>query len=85
MRAKLLMAAMAVAVIPVAVSGQVSEIRSSTQRDESSRRVCQVQSRTGSRLGASTRCGTKQEMANVREEQRRTVECVQSNRVSFEQ
>ncbi len=84
MRIPLLIAAFAVVGVPIAAGGQgVNEIRNSNQRDNSDRRVCRVEQKSGTRIGRVSRCTTAQQDAQNKEDSRRTLERVQSMRVSY--
>jgi hypothetical protein len=84
MRFSLLIATIAVVGVPIAVSGQgVNEIRNSNHRDESARRTCRVEQKSGTRIGRVSRCTTRQEDANNKEDSRRTVERVQAMRFAY--
>jgi hypothetical protein len=65
-------AALAIVAVPVAINGAGAQQKTNPQR-----KVCNVQSKTGSRLGATTSCLTPAERTAMRAEARRTVERIQ--------
>ena len=52
----------------------------SKSRDDSTRKTCEIQNTTGSRLGAVRVCRTKAERAQAKAEEREVVERVQSRK-----
>jgi hypothetical protein len=74
-----LASALAVVVIPIAVVGaQTPPVRTS---DYEGRRVCRVDSKTGSRLGGVQRCRSKAEWDRSKQESRRVVDRMQNTKV----
>jgi hypothetical protein len=73
-----LAAAVAVVVIPIAVRG--AETPPSRTADYDARKVCRVDSKTGSRLGGVQRCRSKAEWDQARQESRRVVDRMQGNK-----
>jgi len=81
MSVKALLAAAAVISVPIAVNG--AEPSTGQQKVSPEKKVCRVQSDTGSRLGAVRVCRTASEEEQMRQERRRVIDRIQANKVSF--
>ena len=77
MIARIFLAATAIVAIPLAVAGHA---QAPTESKETSKRVCEVDQPTGSRLGGVRRCLTRAERAQQRAESQKTTERIQSQK-----
>lgn len=75
MKSRALAAALAVIAMPIAINGADAQQKSSVNTQ---RKVCNVQTKTGSRLGGTTSCLTPAERTAMRAEARRTVDRIQA-------
>jgi hypothetical protein len=71
-------AALAIVAAPVAINGAGAQEKSTASNPQ--RKICDVQIKTGSRLGGSTRCQTREERIATQAEARRTVDRIQAMR-----
>ncbi|MEA3014909.1 MAG: hypothetical protein QOD42_3454 [Sphingomonadales bacterium] len=74
MIARLLLAVLAVAAVPLAVHGAAGPSTAAPQ----AKRTCQVETETGSRLGGVRRCRSAAEREALKQETRRVVDRIQS-------
>jgi hypothetical protein len=78
MSVRTLIAAAAVIAIPIAVTG--AEPARKARGNDSTRKICEIRSTTGSRLGAVRVCRTKAEWDEVKAEERGVIERVQNRK-----
>ena len=76
-----LLAAAVVVSVPIAVNGQS---QTQPKNDPQTKRVCTVRTEIGSRLNRTRLCQTAAEREAYKQDQRRTMERIQANRVSFD-
>lgn len=77
-----LLAAVAVVSVPIAVHG--AEPQDAQQKVKAqNKRTCTVRTEPGSRIRAVRTCRTPAEVEALRQEQRRTIDRMQANKVSF--
>jgi hypothetical protein len=77
-----LLAAAVVVSVPIAVNG--AEPQTQPTPDTKERRVCTVRTEIGSRLNRTRLCQTAAEREAYKQDQRRVMERIQANRVSFD-
>lgn len=77
MKYRAIVAALAMIAAPVAFNGAGAQQKTNA---EPQRKICDVQIKTGSRLGGSTRCQTREERSATQAEARRTVDRIQAMR-----
>ena len=84
MSVRALLATLAVVSVPIAVYG--AEPQTGQQKlDPQTKRTCTVRPEIGSRIKTIRSCRTAAETEEARQEQRRVVDRVQTNKVSFGQ
>jgi hypothetical protein len=81
MIARILLSAFAVVAVPIAVHGAEGPRR--TAPNPQSKRTCEVELPTGSRLGGVRRCRTAAEREAAKQEARQVVDRVQAWKPSF--
>lgn len=81
MSIRVLLATLAVVAVPIAVHG--AEPQTQQQKVSPEKKVCRVESESGSRLGAVRVCRTASEAEQMRQERRRVIDRIQNNKVSF--
>lgn len=82
MSVRALIAALAVVSVPIAVQG--AEPRTQAQKpNPEAKRTCRVRSEIGSRVNNVRTCQTRAEREASRQEQRKVIDRVQANKVSF--
>jgi hypothetical protein len=74
MKYRAIVAALAVVLVPIAVTGAEAQRKA----DGVEKKICTVSGRTGSRLGGTTRCTTRAEREQDKAEARRTVDRIQA-------
>jgi Ni/Co efflux regulator RcnB len=79
MIARILIPALAVIAVPMAVHGAEGPRRPASQ----TKRTCEVEKQTGSRLGGIRRCRTAEEREAAKQEARQVVDRVQAWKPSF--
>lgn len=82
MSVRALLATLAVVSVPFAVHGAEPQTRDQKVNKES-RRTCTVRAEPGSRIKSIRTCRTAAEIEAARQEQRRTIDRIQTNKVSF--
>ncbi len=82
MSVRALLAALAVVSIPIAVNGAEPQTQTSQPQPK---RTCTVRAEVGSRINTIRTCRTAAERDAAKQEQRRVLERVQANKVSFGQ
>lgn len=82
MSVRALLATLAVVSVPIAVQGAEPQTRTQKVNKES-RRTCTVRPEPGSRIKSIRTCRTPAEIEAARQEQRRTIDRIQTNKVSF--
>ena len=75
-----LIAALAVIAIPLAVAGHAQAPAPAKVRNDTTRRVCEVDQPTGSRLGGVRRCMTRAERIQARADSQAVTERIQSQK-----
>ena len=80
MSVRVLLAALVVISVPIAVNG---EPQTGEQKVSPEKKVCRVESESGSRLRSVRTCRTASEEEQMRQERRRVIDRVQANKVSF--
>ena len=81
MSVRALLAALVVISVPIAVNG--AEPQTQQKIDPQTKRVCTVRPEIGSRINTVRTCRTAAETEAARQEQRRVIDRVQANKVSF--
>lgn len=76
---RVLLAGVALVAIPIVAAG--AQTQSIVRDNAPARRTCDVRSTTGSRLGKTVTCRTKEERDQLKKEGRETVERVQMRKV----
>lgn len=84
MSVRALLAAAIVVSVPIAVNGAEPQTTSTTP-DPQAKRICTVRAEIGSRIKSIRTCRTAAETEEARQEQRRVIDRVQANKVSFGQ
>ena len=82
MSLRALLAAIVVVSVPIAVQG---EPQSQPRRVSSEKKVCRVYPEPGSRIKSIRTCRTAAEEEDARQERRRVIDRIQTNKVSFGQ
>ena len=82
MSLRALLAAIAVVSVPIAVQGAEPQTRQQ-KVNKDNRRTCTVRAEIGSRINSVRTCRTAAETEAMRQEQRRVIDRVQANKVSF--
>ena len=82
MSVRALLAAIAVISVPIAVQG--AEPQTQPTQNPQTKKVCTVRTEIGSRLNRVRSCMTAAERESEKQDQRRVMERVQANRVSFD-
>lgn len=77
MKYRAIAAALAIVAVPIAINGADAQQKTTANPQ---RKICNVQSKTGSRLGGATSCLTREERTAMRAEARRTVDRIQTMR-----
>ncbi len=75
------LAAIVVVSVPIAVNG--AEPQSQQKPDPQTKRTCTVRPEIGSRINTIRTCRTAAEREEARQEQRRVIDRVQTDKVSF--
>lgn len=75
MKYRAIAAALVMIVAPLGINGAGAQQKTTANPQ---RKVCNVQTKTGSRLGGSTSCLTQEERTAMRAEARRTVDRIQA-------
>ena len=84
MSVRVLLAALAAVSVPIAVNG--AEPQTHQQKvSPQAKRTCTVRPEIGSRINTIRSCRSRAETEEARQEQRRTIDRVQANKVSFGQ
>ncbi len=84
MSVRALLATFAVVSVPIAVHG--AEPQSAQQKvNAQNKRVCTVRTEIGSRIKSARTCRTAAEIEEARQEQRRVIDRIQTNKVTFGQ
>ena len=81
MSVRAILAAIVVISVPIAVNG--AEPQTQTKPDPQAKRVCTVRTEIGSRLNAVRTCRTAAEREAAKQEQRRVIDRIQADKVSF--
>ena len=84
MSVRALLATLAVISVPIAVYGAEPQTQEQKVTKET-RRTCTVRAEPGSRIKSIRTCRTAAEIEANRQEQRRTIDRIQTNKVSFGQ
>ena len=82
MSVRTLLATLAVVSVPIAVYGAEPEAQQQ-KLDPQTKRTCNVRPEIGSRIKTVRTCRTAAETEEARQEQRRVVDRIQANKVSF--
>ena len=82
MSVRALLAAVAVISVPIAVNGAEPQTQGKTS-DPQAKRTCTVRTEIGSRLNRIRTCRTDAEREAAKQEQRRVIDRIQSDKVSF--
>jgi hypothetical protein len=80
MSLRALLAAIVVVSVPIAVNG---EPQTQAKPDPQAKRVCTVRTEIGSRLNSVRTCRTAAEREAAKQEQRRVIDRIQADKVSF--
>lgn len=81
MSVRALLAAVAVISVPIAVNGAEPQARSNP--DPEAKKTCTVRTELGSRLNRIRTCRTAAEREAAKQEQRRVIDRIQADKVSF--
>ena len=81
MSVRALLAAIVVVTVPIAVNG--AEPQQSSTPDPQAKRTCTVRTEIGSRLNRVRTCRTAAEREAAKQEQRRVIDRIQADKVSF--
>ncbi len=82
MSVRALLAAVVVVTVPIAVNGAEPQTPTRTP-DAQAKRTCTVRTELGSRLNRVRTCRTDAEREAAKQEQRRVIDRIQSDKVSF--
>ncbi|HYD13032.1 MAG TPA: hypothetical protein VEC11_09305 [Allosphingosinicella sp.] len=84
MSVRVMLAALAVVSVPIAVNGAEPQAQTQQQKvNKESRRTCTLRPEPGSRINTIRTCRNPAEVEAARQEQRRTIDRIQTNKVSF--
>ena len=83
MSLRALLAAAAVVSLPIAVQGAEPPASQRQKAKDQTKRTCNVRAEIGSRIKTVRTCRTAAETEALRQEHRRTIDRVQTNKVSF--
>lgn len=81
MSVRALLAAVAVISVPIAVNG--AEPQTPQKPPAKEKRTCTMRPEIGSRINTIRTCRTAAEIEQMRQEQRRVIDRIQANKVSF--